>query len=329
MKKNIIVIAEHRKNQIKPITYELIAFGKKLEQTTALPIKMIVIGAEIHNLAVEIARNTGLEVTAAMTPKTNDYSGEFYSGVLKELFEDIPPRYVCVAHTSQGLDFAPALAAGLNAACITGIEDIIVSEERLCFARSLYGGKLVAQVYPLPGISVLTIQPGFFSLEEVPASAPGVVDIKTMNFRPRRSLGLGLKPREADNTDVTEAEVVVAAGQGVIEKENLDLIRQLASLFPRSAVAGSRIVCDLGWLEYRSQVGVTGATVSPQLYIACGISGAVQHVAGMRGSEFIVAINRDPAAAIFQVADICVVEDLTTFIPILVETHRKLNAQKL
>jgi len=124
-------------------------------------------------------------------------------------------------------------------------------------------------------------------------------------------------------TGITEAGVIVSAGQGLGDKENLDLIFQLAALFAKSAVAGSRIVCDLGWLEYRCQVGVTGATVSPQLYIACGISGAVQHVMGMRNSEFIVAINKDPAAAIFQVADIGIVEDLTTFIPALIEVYEK------
>jgi len=130
-------------------------------------------------------------------------------------------------------------------------------------------------------------------------------------------------------TGITEAGVIVSAGQGLGDKENLDLIYQLAALFAKSAVAGSRIVCDLGWLEYRCQVGVTGATVSPQLYIACGISGAVQHVMGMRNSEYIVAINKDPAAAIFQVADICIVEDLTTFIPALIEVYEKTKSDGL
>ena len=134
---------------------------------------------------------------------------------------------------------------------------------------------------------------------------------------------MGLKQIAMDTRGVTEADVVVAAGHGIGDRDNLDLINQLASIFAKSAIAGSRIVCDLGWLEYGCQVGVTGATVSPRLYLACGISGAIQHVTGMRGSEFIVALNKDPAAAIFQVADICVVEDLITFIPLLIETYRK------
>ncbi len=128
-------------------------------------------------------------------------------------------------------------------------------------------------------------------------------------------------------TGITEAGVIVSAGQGLGDKENVDLMYQLAALFTKSAVAGSRIVCDLGWLEYRCQVGVTGATVSPRLYIACGISGAVQHLVGMRNSEYIVAINKDPAAAIFQIADICIVEDLTTFIPAFIEAYEKTKSE--
>ncbi len=136
----------------------------------------------------------------------------------------------------------------------------------------------------------------------------------------------GVKQAEADITGITEAGVIVSAGQGLADKENVDLVYRLAALFTKSAVAGSRIVCDLGWLEYKCQVGVTGATVSPKLYIACGISGAVQHVSGMRNSEFIVAINKDPAAAIFQIADVCIVEDLTLSFPPLSRLMKKRKA---
>ena len=121
---------------------------------------------------------------------------------------------------------------------------------------------------------------------------------------------------------IAEAEVLVAAGRGVGGPENLELVFRLAALFPKSAVAGSRIACDLGWLEYPRQVGVTGATVAPRLYIACGISGAVQHVMGMRGAGFVVAVNKDPAAAIFREADVCIVDDLAEFLPVLIEKAR-------
>jgi electron transfer flavoprotein alpha subunit len=323
MRKNIAVIAEHSGDQVKSITYEMVAFAKRIQQATTQTIKVIIIGSDTGDLALEIVKRTGLDVIAAQIPDATSYSSELYCGLLTKLFADILPEYVCIAHTTQGLDYAPALAAKLNAACITGIEDVILKEDRLCFARPLYGGKLTARVVPLAEISILTILPGAFKPAKECDTAPGNISVKAMRIRVLRSRALGIKQAESDTAGILEAKVIVAAGQGIGDKENLGLIQQLASLFSKSAVAGSRIVCDQGWLEYRNQVGITGATVSPQLYIACGISGAIQHVVGMRGSEFIVAINKDPAAAIFQVADICIVEDLTTFIPAFIEIYKK------
>jgi electron transfer flavoprotein alpha subunit len=251
------------------------------------------------------------------------YNGEIYKNVLADLLPEFEAAYVCTAHSSQGMDFVPALAVELNAACITGVEDILEVENRTCFARSIFGAKAVAHVRPESDISILTIQPGMFRPQMPDQPVCGSVTIRSFKCESLKTRSTGIKQAEADMTGITEAGVIVSAGQGLGDKKNLDLIYQLAALFTKSSVAGSRIVCDLGWLEYRCQVGVTGATVSPQLYIACGISGAVQHVMGMRNSEYIVAINKDPAAAIFQVADICIVEDLTTFIPAFIEVHEK------
>ena len=164
-----------------------------------------------------------------------------------------------------------------------------------------------------------------FKLQPRSGAKPGRVSVKQVPIESRWWQSLGVRHSDTDSAGISQAEVIVAAGQGFGDSDNLELAHRLASLFPKSAVAGSRIVCDLGWLAYGCQVGVTGATVSPRLYIACGISGAIQHVSGMRGSEFIVAINKDPAAAIFQVADVCIVADVTTFIPTLIETCRKLK----
>jgi electron transfer flavoprotein alpha subunit len=235
------------------------------------------------------------------------------------------PAYVCVAHSSQGQDFAPVLAVELDAACIGGVEAVLPTGEGVGFARPLYGGKIMAGIRPACETAVLAVQPGIFKFTQPASSQAGSVDIRSLSAGPLGSRSLGIKQSATDTAGITEADVVVAAGQGIGDRNNLDLIHQLASMFTKSAVAGSRIVCDLGWLEYRCQVGVTGATVAPRLYIACGISGAIQHLTGIRGSEFIVAINKDPAAAIFQVADICIVEDLTTFIPKIIAACQKSN----
>ncbi len=153
--------------------------------------------------------------------------------------------------------------------------------------------------------------------------AKGSCDLKTMSPKESRAELLEITPAVETEAALREAEVIVAAGRGIGSEETLDLIHRLAALFPRSAVAGSRPLCDLGWLAYNRQVGQTGSTVRPRLYLACGISGAYQHIAGMKDSGFIVSINRDPQAAIGQWSDLRIEEDLKTFLPLLIEAVRK------
>ena len=322
-KASIIVIAEHFDKQIRPVTYELVAFARTLHRVTGLPIKVIILGEDVAGLAKEIALHSGANVSAIQVPDLVDYNGEIYRNLLEILLSDSHARYICVAHSSQGLDFAPALAVALHADCITGIEDVHDNDGQLGFARPIYGGKIVAYTSSKTQTSILTIQPGIFKPTESDDLTAGSVELKTMPCRARKTHWLGIKQSEADTSGISEADVLIAAGMGIGDEDNLEYIYQLAKLFPKSAVAGSRIVCDMGWLEYKCQVGVTGATVTPELYIACGVSGAMQHVSGMRGSGFIVAVNTDPTAAIFHVADVCIVEDLKTFIPAFIEAYAK------
>ena len=323
----IVIVAEHADGQIRPVTYELVAFAKKLQRATgSTPIGVILLADDVKGLAQDLADNTGLDVTALQLPEMAYYNGELYTHALADHFADHRPSFVCIAQTSQGSDYAPALAVKLGAACISGVGEIIEHEGYTCFTRALYSGKIVAHLKPTSETAILTVQPGIFKTDENTRSRTGSVSILATSARNRQSRSLGIKQADTDTSGIGDANVIVAAGNGIGEKENLDVIHQLAALFGKSAVAGSRIVCDMGWLGYQCQVGVTGATVSPQLYIACGISGAVQHVMGMQGSEFIVAINKDPSAAIFQVADICIVEDLTAFIPAFIQAYRELES---
>jgi len=327
MKQTIVVIIEHANGQIKPVTHELVCCAKRLQQDKASVIRAVILDADPAALAREMADTWGLEVTAARIPGLTSYNGEIYKGVLADLLREFEAAYVCTAHSSQGMDFVPALSVELNAACITGVEDILEVENRTYFARSIFGAKAVAHVRSQSDISILTIQPGMFRPQKPDKPVCGSVTIRSFKCEFLKTRTTGIKKAEADMTGITEAGVIVSAGQGLGDKENVALLYQLAALFTKSAVAGSRIICDLGWLEYRCQVGVSGATVSPQLYIACGISGSVQHVMGMRNSEYIVAINTDPTAAIFQVADICIVENLITFIPAFIEVYEKAQSE--
>ena len=325
----IVVVAEHTTGQIRPVTYEVISFAKKLQRrTSSSPIKVLLLAEEVEIPARELADKSGLDVTAMHIPKMAGYSGELYLQVLTEFLTDMRPAFVCIGHTSQGQDYAPALAAELNAACITGVGELIDHAGEISFARPIYGGKIIAHLQPTSPTSIITIQPGFHKAGGRTGSTAGDITILATSARNRQSRSLGIKQADTDTAGIGDANVIVAAGNGIGEKENLEFIRQLAALFTKSAVAGSRIVCDMGWLGYPCQVGVTGTTVSPQLYIACGISGAVQHVMGMQGSEFIVAINKDPFAAIFQVADICIVEDLRAFIPAFIQAYNEKSNDK-
>ena len=328
MKNSIIVIAEHANGRVSPVTFELIAFAELLQAagSVSLPIRVLILGANIRGMAEQIADESGLPVDGIDIAGRPEYNGELYRRVLAQRLLETSFSYVCIAQTSQGMDYAPALAVKLNCACIGGVEDILPAANGVSFARPLYGGKIIARVRPRSTKAILTIQPGLFKPNQHrPKNSNGRVGVQPIAIKPRWWHSLGVVQSGSDNTGLMAAEVVVAVGQGFGNQDNLDLARQLASIFSKSTVAGSRVVCDLGWLAYGCQVGVSGAVVSPRLYIACGISGAIQHVAGMRGAEFVVAINKDPAAAIFHIADVCLVADLLTFIPTLIEIYQQIS----
>lgn len=328
MQKKVVIIAEHLNGAVRPVTFELIACGKEILRLAPGSMRVIVMGADIGALARQLAEKTGQDVDGIFVPGLDTYHGETCRNALHQWFSENPFDYLCAAHSSSGLDFVPGLAIRLNAANITGVEAVSDIDGHLCFSRHVNGGKIVTTLAPQHTPVLLTVQPGVFGSAGVASRPAGNVDLRTVTATSNRSFSRGLKLDRAADTSLTDADVIVAAGNGLPDRDQLDLIRQMADLFPKSAVAGSRIVCDRGWMDYRQQVGVTGATVSPALYIACGISGASQHISGMRTSGFIVSINTDPNAAIGNIADICVVEDLTTFVPAFIEAYHSMKQEE-
>lgn len=323
MDSTILVIAEHFDGELRPVTHELLTCARDIQRLQSADIIVAVLGDAISDIAREIANSTGLNIVAIQVPIPGYYSGDEYKSIIEELVDEFQAAYVCIAATTQGSDFAPGLAVRLRASCVTGVERVLLSEGTVCFARSLYNGKIVAEVSPRAATTVITVQPGSFKPFTVENPEPGAIDWRTAEYMPTRSRSLGVRSERGSDSALSEASVIVSAGRGIGSQDNLDLVKRLASMFPRAAVAGSRPVCDAGWLEYKQQVGLTGASVSPDLYIACGISGAQQHLSGMRSSKFIVAINTDPEAAIFNLADICIVEDLEGFLPALIDLWEK------
>lgn len=318
----IVIIVEHARGEIRPAAYELMTLAKMIQKTNRAEIRAVMLGDEIQGAAEGFSAACAVPVTIVSHANLRDYNAELYTMVLAEIIGRMKPSYVCIPHSSQGADYAPGLALRLSAACISSVEGMHCKEDGLTFHRSIFGGKIRAEIKPKADTTLLTLQPGSFKPPAVEESAAANVQPHSIAV-PDPTIGsLTVKMVPSEGIDLSEAKVLVAAGRGINEEENLDLVQKLAEQFPQSATCGSRPVVDAGWLPYSQQVGITGATVSPSLYIACGISGAAQHISGMRGAGFVVSINSDPGAAIFNASDICIVEDLTIFIPLLIEHIR-------
>jgi len=326
MKAQIAVIAEHTENRILPVTYESLSFAMELGERLGMNISVLILGNTVEAMAKQLAERTGSHVIGVEGEQLQFYNGEAYKAATIEVLETFDSQYICMSHTATGFDLAPRLASYLNASCVTSVEKIRTREGNIRFIRSMFNGKLHAEMAPATAKAVLTILPGTWPSLEIHPKSKGSVHIITTNFVPVASQTLEIKESEKGKLNLGDADVIISAGRGVRNPENLHLLEELAKIFPKSALGSSKAACDLGWLGYQHQIGITGQTVSPRLYIACGISGAVQHISGMRGSQTIIGINSDPDASIFNVADYGIVENIETFIPILLDEFRHFSA---
>jgi electron transfer flavoprotein alpha subunit len=311
--RTIYIIAELRKGCITQETYELMSFARVIGNGKK-PI-FLLLGRNVEEHAREISKKTGCDTLVLLGDHLGNYNALSYAHALMEILQEKAAAWVCLPHTSMGYDLAPRLAVLLKAACITGVE----SADDGSLSRPTHSGRFIEEIVPKTPRVVVTVLPGAFRPCEEATGLAGIVKVRNAAFAEVPSQTLGISESAHRDSALKDAEVIVSAGRGIGKRENIPLIKKLAAVFPRSATGASRSACDLGWFEHKHQIGTTGQTVSPKLYIACGISGAFQHVSGMRGAQTIVAINTDRHAAIFQVAHYGIVEDLTTFIPILIE----------
>ncbi|RUA02040.1 MAG: hypothetical protein DSY89_03590 [Deltaproteobacteria bacterium] len=320
----ITVIVGQTGTTVPPVTPEAVSFARELETYTGGFVQAIVLGNDVVGIAHHLAETTGVDVTGIESTRLALYNGEVYRDTLIKFLETDGPAVICLPHMAFGFDLAPRLAVALHASCVTAVEAIRFSNGRVGFVRSMFNGKLKAEVTTLREKVVVTLMPGAWSR---PARRPGSrkqsVRIMKPDVFPSASQTVGIRESDKDMLNFDDADVIVAAGRGIGNPLNIRLLKDLAAIFSKSGIGASRAVCDLGWLSYRHQIGITGQTVSPRLYIACGISGAMQHLAGMKESRTIVAINNDPHAAIFQAADYGIVENLETFIPILLSEFKR------
>jgi electron transfer flavoprotein alpha subunit len=304
----ILIYVEHRDGQVRKITYENLTLARQLGQ----PFEAAVIGSAADGLADELGKYGAEKVVFYKNDALEKYSADGYAKVLAEAVQKQGADVLLMGATSTGKDLGPRVAAILNAAMATDCTEVTLEGDNLKIIRPMYAGKVLATIRLNSAIKVVTVRPNVYSAEQAPASAQlETVDAEAADFRTVvKEITAGAKGK----LDVTEANIIVSGGRGMKGPENWHLIEGLAELFG-AATGASRAAVDAGWRSHDEQVGQTGKTVSPALYVAVGISGAIQHLAGMSSSKYIVAINKDPDAPIFKLADYGIVADLFDVVP--------------
>ncbi len=317
-----LVIAEQRGGQLNRATWEAIAAA----QQAGGPMKIAVLGSGIDKVTAELAAAESAGVIVAEAPQLAEYTADGYVAVLSSMVKAEQPELVVLPHTYQTRDFAPALAARLGRAIVTDVTAIKQDGGQRVFVRPVFQGKLSADVAPAgPPPHLVTCQIGAFRADSVKhGSAPAAahtftVDIDGVLIRQKPEAPF----KEAKQAvDLSQAERIVAVGRGIKGQEHLKLAEQLAQALG-AEIAASRPICDAGWLPMDRQIGSSGQTVAPKLYVALGISGAIQHLVGMKGSRTIVAINKDAEAPIFEIADYGIAGDLFEVVPAMIQELNK------
>jgi electron transfer flavoprotein alpha subunit len=318
---SVLVIAEQRDGALNRATWEAIAAA----QQSASPVRVTLLGSGVDAAAAELAGSGVERVVVADDLALQAYTADGYVMALTSVIAEQQPSLVLFPHTYQTRDFAPALAARLNRALITDVTAIKKDGDRLLFVRPMFQGKLSADVAAAgPAPHLVTIQIGAFRADAVArggeapiAKAAVQIDATKVRQKPEAPF------REAKQAvDLSQAARIVSVGRGIKAQENLKIAEQLAQALG-AELSASRPICDAGWLPMERQIGSSGQTVSPKLYVALGISGAIQHLVGMKGSRTIVAINKDPDAPIFEVADYGIIGDLFEVVPAMIAELQK------
>lgn len=313
---NILVVTELQRGKIREASYELLSFAKKIAAAKGHSICGLVLGKDAAAEAEAFAKRSGGTVYAVSNAALENYNVDAYCTAIQAAIDKSSPELILVSHTPSGWDFAPRIAARLDAGFVSDCFNIDLSGG-LVFVRRVFGGKMDARIAVKSTPVVVTIQPG--ATEACQESAAGSVEALNVQIDAAalRTKFVEVKAPQAKGVDLTKADIIVSGGRALGGADKFqEIIEPLAAALG-GVVGASRPAVDAGWLPHERQVGSTGQVVSPKLYIAAGISGAIQHVVGMKGSQFIIAINKDPDAPIFEVATVGVVGDLFEVVPAL------------
>ena len=326
MSNGILVFIEHKAGSLNKTSLEAIAAAQKLESEIGQGVTAVVLGSGAQSLAQEIAAYDLTKVVNVDHPQLADYTPDAYASAMEQVVRALDPQYVLMSHTYLVRDFAPKVAARFGKGLIGDCVRMNVDAGKVTLTRRIFLGKLDADVVS-DGQAPLfaTFQSGAFRPDQVVKGSGAAVqeisvDIGEVRMKPEAPFQ---EVKQA--VDLSRADVIVAVGRGIKNKDNIALAEKLAEVLGGD-LAASRPICDAEWLPIDRQIGSSGQTVAPKLYIALGISGAIQHLVGMKNSQTIVAINKDPEAPIFDIADYGIVGDLFEALPVLTEEIRKLKS---
>jgi len=324
----ILVIAEQSSGKLNRTSWESIVGAQQLAGMIGGDIAVLVAGAgaSVGAVASELAAAQVKEVVTVESPALESYTPDGFTAALQDAITQLAPTHVLLPHTYQTRDFAPKLAARLDRALLTDVTGIKGAGAETAFTRPMFQGKLTADVVPQgPAPHFVTFQIGAYRVDQVvkgAAAAPlralsVTVDASAIREKPEPPF-----QQAKQAVDLSQAERIVSVGRGIKEQANIAIAQKLAEALG-AEIAASRPICDAGWLPMERQVGSSGQTVAPKLYLALGISGAIQHLVGMKGAHTIVAINKDPDAPIFEVADYGIVGDLFEIVPAIIEAVKQ------
>jgi electron transfer flavoprotein alpha subunit len=325
----MFVLAEHRQGQLRDITFEMLTKARELAEKTNADLTAVLLGKNVREHAKNLAEYAK-RVLLVEDDKLEHFNSDAYQKVLSHIFKERKPILTIIGHTSYGVELAPRLAAALNVPLATDCIDLAFEGDTFTVIRQMYGGKVnVKAVLRKTEGYMVTVRQATFQVQKPPTPANGEIEEipspLTEEITTKRFLQYVLPP--PGGVDITAAEVLVGIGRGIKDQSNIPMVEELAKSIG-GVLACSRPIVDKGWLPSDRQVGTSGKTVKPKLYIALGISGAFQHVLGMKNSDLIIAVNKDPKAPIFSFSDYGIVEDLFKIVPPLRNKINELKAQK-
>jgi electron transfer flavoprotein alpha subunit len=319
----ILVVAEQREGKLNRVSFETIAAAQQIAKQTGWTVEVVLPGSNIASLANELAQKAVAKVYALEAPSLAAYTSDAYVEALRHFIADRQPQLVLFPHTYQVRDFAPRLALALDRTLISDSTGYKHEAGKLLFTRQMFQGKFAADVsFAGDAPWLATIQIGAFRGDQAESGSAPVETVTATVTNPARITPHEVFQEAKQAVDLSQAEVIVAVGRGIKEQKNLALAEELAKTL-HGEVAASRPICDNGWLPLERQIGSSGQTVAPKLYFALGISGAIQHIVGMKGSRTIVAVNKDPEAPIFEIADVGLVGNLFDLVPAITDEIKK------